>query len=92
MYRARCPTRFCKTASLVSVFTLCLAQTGCPDHIVVSLSLMITSRRSTPGRLLSVSSILLLFSSPRESRWYSEVPERPVHVARVWKQYSNNPK
>lgn len=27
-----------------------------------------------------------------DDRWYSTRPERPVHVARVWKQYSNNPK
>ena len=35
---------------------------------------------------------MLSFAHLREGRWYSEVPERPVHVAKVWKQYSNNPK
>eukprot|EP00903_Cladosiphon_okamuranus_P006996 g6807.t1 len=33
-----------------------------------------------------------LLPSDKLGRWYSEVPERPVHVAKVWKQYSNNPK
>ncbi|CAN0342772.1 unnamed protein product [Ectocarpus sp. 8 AP-2014] len=33
-----------------------------------------------------------LLPSNELARWYATVPERPVHVARVWKQYSNNPK
>ncbi|CAM9824128.1 unnamed protein product [Scytosiphon promiscuus] len=33
-----------------------------------------------------------LLPSDELARWYSTVPERPVHVAKVWKQYSNNPK
>ncbi|CAM9815889.1 unnamed protein product, partial [Hapterophycus canaliculatus] len=33
-----------------------------------------------------------LLPSDELARWYSTIPERPVHVAKVWKQYSNNPK
>jgi hypothetical protein len=24
--------------------------------------------------------------------WYAKFPKRPIHIARVWKRYSNNPK
>ncbi|CAM9990365.1 unnamed protein product, partial [Discosporangium mesarthrocarpum] len=33
-----------------------------------------------------------LLPSHNLGRWYSTVPQQPVHIARVWRRYSNNPK
>jgi hypothetical protein len=33
-----------------------------------------------------------LLPSPELGRWYAKMPTKPIHIARVWDRYSNNPK
>ncbi|CAM9827072.1 unnamed protein product [Ectocarpus sp. 13 AM-2016] len=48
--------------------------------------------RKEGAQVFLLHDVDLLPSNELTRRWYYTVPERPVHVARVWKQYSNNPK
>lgn len=33
-----------------------------------------------------------LLPSPELGKWYAKMPTKPIHIARVWDRYSNNPK
>eukprot|EP00752_Nemacystus_decipiens_P014228 g12656.t1 len=82
------------------------ARRGIEEFRVYVVEQSADSRKFNRGKLLNIGFDLArqegcaaflfhdvdLLPSEKLGRWYSEVPERPVHVAKVWKQYSNNPK